>query len=148
MTSMQTRIYLPLSVAALRRLSRDGVLDAPPFPAYAVTPDLRREHPAADDEELEYLAFVDAATSTGAPRVVAAADVEADDVEPSDAVDAASGAPSAVRVSASVPRRQVVSFHVADAHADADGAGSGGAGIPELSWYDATELEVVVGLLG
>lgn len=142
---MQTRIYLPLSVAALRRLSRDGVLDAPPLSAYAVTADLRREHPTADDEELEYLAFVDAATSTGPPRVVAAADVEADDVDPS---GAASGAMSAVRVAASVPRRQVVSFHVADADGDPSTGGGGSGGIPEFSWYDATELEVVVSLLG
>ena len=45
------------------------------------------------------------------------------------------GAPvSAVRVAAAVPRRQVASFHV---------AGHG----PDYSWYDATELDVVIDLL-
>jgi len=46
------------------------------------------------------------------------------------------GAPvSAVRVAEPVPRRQVASFHVADEGAD-------------YAWYDATELDVVIDLLG
>jgi len=42
--------------------SLDDRLEPAPFTAYAVTTDLRREHPNADDEELEYLAFIDAAS--------------------------------------------------------------------------------------
>ena len=64
--------------------------------------------------------------------MVAAADVDADLL--TDLLEP--GAPvSAVRVAAEVPRRQVASFHVAD-----EGAG--------FAWYDATELDVVIDLLG
>jgi hypothetical protein len=137
--TVQNRVYVALNRTALRRLATAGRLEPAPFTAYAVTTDLRREHPNADDEELEYLAFIDAATdaATAAPtggsaRVVAAADVDADLL--TDLL--VPGAPvSAVRVAAPVPRRQVASFHVAD-----EGAG--------FAWYDATELDVVIDLLG
>ena len=137
--TVQNRVYVALNRTALRRLATDGRLEPAPFTAYAVTTDLRREHPNADDEELEYLAFTDAASeaataaAAGRPaRVVAAADVDADLL--TDLLEP--GAPvSAVRVAAPVPRRQVASFHVAD-----EGAG--------FAWYDATELDVVIDLLG
>ena len=132
--TVQTRIYVPLAPAALRALGESGRLEPAPFTAYAVTTDLRRENPGADDEELEYLAFT-AATSAGDAPVVAAADVDADLV--SDLLDG--GAPtSAVRIARPVSRRQVASFHVAD--------GSGPA--RDYSWYDATELDVVIAALG
>jgi hexokinase len=63
--------------------------------------------------------------------VVAAADVDADVVTD---LLAPAARVSAVRVAADVARRQVASFHVAT-----DG--------PDYSWYDATELDVVVDLL-
>ena len=137
--TVQNRVYVALDRTALRRLATAGRLEPAPFTAYAVTTDLRREHPNADDEELEYLAFTDAASdaatdaATGGPaRVVAAADVDADLL--TDLLEP--GAPvSAVRVAAAVPRRQVASFHVADEGAD-------------YAWYDATELDVVIDLLG
>ena len=138
---MQTRIYVPVTSTGLRGLADGGSLQPPPFTAYAVTTDLSREHPTADDEELEYLAF-SAATTSGADAatVVAAADVDADVV--TDLLDP--GAPvSAVQVAAAVPRRQVASFHVADASSE----GTDGA-LTSYLWYDATELEVVVDLLG
>ena len=134
---------LPDRVSATWLHAFTGRLEPAPFTAYAVTTDLRREHPNADDEELEYLAFIDAASDgasdaatdagTGGPaRVVAAADVDADLL--TDLL--VPGAPvSAVRVAAAVPRRQVASFHVADEGAD-------------FAWYDATELDVVIDLLG
>ena len=137
---MQTRVYVPLTLAALRRLGNGGQLEPAPFTAYAVTNDLRREHPNADDEELEYLAFTDASTSTtggGPAPVVAAADVDADMVTD---LLAPAAAVSAVRVATALPRRQVASFHVAD-------PGSGPDGAPDYSWYDATELEGVLDLL-
>ena len=129
--TVQNRVYVALDRTALRRLATAGRLEPAPFTAYAVTTDLGRENPNADDEELEYLAFTDAASDAataaangGPARVVAAADL----LEP--------GAPvSAVRVAAAVPRRQVASFHVADEGAD-------------YAWYDATELDVVIDLLG
>ena len=137
--TVQNRVYVALDRTALRRLATAGRLEPAPFTAYAVTTDLGRENPNADDEELEYLAFTDAASdgataaATGGPtRAVAAADVDADLV--TDLLEP--GAPvSAVRVAAPVPRRQVASFHVADEGAD-------------YAWYDATELDVVIDLLG
>jgi hypothetical protein len=130
----QTRVYVPVAAAALRRLADGGRLESAPFTAYAVTTDLRREHPTVDDEELEYLAFLDAARSAGpAARVVAAADVDADVV--TDLLDPAEPV-SAVRVAAAVPRRQVASFHVTDVEGS------------DHSWYDATELQAVIDLLG
>lgn len=131
--TVQIRIYLPLDRTGLRALADGGRFGPAPFTAYAATTDLRREYPNADDEELEYLAFTDAASTAPAPAaVVAAADVEADVV--TDLLEP--GAPvSAVRVGSEVARRQVASFHV---------AGDG----PDYSWYDATELDVVVDLLG
>jgi hypothetical protein len=137
---VQTRIYVPVTSSGLRRLGDGGSLEPPPFTAYAVTTDLRREHPTADDEELEYLAFSDATTSVaGTATVVAAADVDAEVV--TDLLDP--GAPvSAVQVAGAVPRRQVASFHVADPSSEStDGA------LTDYLWYDATELDVVVALM-
>ncbi len=137
--TVQNRVYVALDRTALRRLATAGRLEPAPFTAYAVTTDLGRENPNADDEELEYLAFTDAASDAataaangGPARVVAAADVDADLL--TDLLEP--GAPvSAVRVAEPVPRRQVASFHVADEGAD-------------YAWYDATELDVVIDLLG
>jgi hypothetical protein len=129
--TVQTRIYVPLVAAALRSLRSCGRLEPAPFVAYAVTTDLRRDNPGADDEQLEYLAFTDAASAQASP-VIAAADVDADVV--TDLLGGGAAA-SAVRVASLVSRRQVASFHVADPE--------GG----DYSWYDATELDVVVDLL-
>ena len=148
MTLVQTRIYRPLTVAELRHLAAEGTIGPAPFTAYAVTGGLRRQHPGADEEELEYLAFGDAVTTSlggdVTARVVAAADVDAEIV----AAEGRPGQPvTAVQVTGPVSRRQVASFHVADPTGTADDAGAGGGGIPELSWYDATELDVVVDLV-
>ena len=144
MTLVQTRIYRPLTVAELRRLGAEGAVGPEPFTAYAVTTALRGQHPGADEEELEYLAFTAAAAAlSGAVRVVAAADVDQELVT----ARSDGGPVTGVRVAVAVPRRAVVSFHVPDpADAPRDEAVAGG--MPELSWYDATELDVVVDLLG
>ena len=126
--TVQTRIYVPLTVASLRGLRSSGRLEPARFTAYAVTTDLRRGNPGADLEELEFIAFTDAASAGQAP-VIAAADVDADLV--TDLLDGGS-ATSAVRIASPVARRQVASFHVAD---------PGGS---DYSWYDATELDVVL----
>ncbi len=153
MTLVQTRIYRPLTTVELRRLGDEGVIGPAPFAAYTVTPGLRREHPGVDEEELEYLAFTDAVTTglsggdggggRDAVRVVAAADVDDELVVP-----AGDGPLAAVHVTAPVARRQVASFHVADAAGRRGPARAAADGIPELSWYDATELDVVVDLFG
>ena len=130
--SVQTRIYVQMTAASLRRLRDSGELQPAPFTAYAVTTDLRRGNPSADDEELEFLAFTDATAAGDAP-VVTAADVDADLV--TDLLDDGA-AVSAVRIASPVSRRQVASFHVVDL----DG--------PDYSWYDATELDVVIDALG
>ena len=139
---MQTRVYLPLTATELRRLRESGRIEPAPMTAYAVTSDLRRDHPGADDEELEYLAFLDAAGSAApdAVRVVAAADVDAEAVAELLAGDAAL---SQVRIAIPVPKRRVASLHVAEP----TNAGETSNGIPEFSWYDATELDVLVDLL-
>jgi uncharacterized protein DUF6912 len=141
---VQRRVYLPLAEGEVRRLGSTGALDSVPLTGYAVTAELRRRHPGMDEEELEYLAFSDAARSDAAP-VVAAADLGADvlaERELGGERVSSGGSVSQVQVSAPVLRRQMVSFHVAEAS-----AASGDGGIPEFSWYDATELDVVVGLL-
>lgn len=144
MTRMQTRIYRPLTVAELRRLGAEGSVGPEPFEAHAVTDGVRRDHPGLDEEELEYVAFTAAAAAlSGTVRVVAAADVAEELV--SERPDG--GTSTAVHVAVAVPRRAVVSFHVPD-RPGSSGADAGPGGIPELSWYDATELDVVLDLLG
>lgn len=137
---MQTRIYVPLTVAALRDLSRTGAIGPAPLTAFAVTTDLRQAHTTADEEQLEYLAFLDAARSfaNGVVPVIAAADVDEESV-----AEVGSGA-AEVRVSTPVPRRRVAAFQVAE-EADMP-TGSLEAAVDYL-WYDATELDVVIDLL-
>ena len=104
-------------------------LSAPPVPAYAVTPGLRAARPGADEEELEYDALMDAAAQPGLAAVAAA------DVDPGWVGEDEDRGLSAVALSEPLPLRRVVSFHVPDAQ---DG---------DLLWYDATEADVVVGLV-
>ena len=83
--TVQNRVYVALTAPRCAGSATAGRLEPAPFTAYAVTTDLGRENPNADDEELEYLAFTDAASDAataaangGPARVVAAADVDAD----------------------------------------------------------------------
>lgn len=138
----QTRVYLPLSRTGLRRVAEDSSLDGSALTAFAVTQHLERAHPGRDEEDLEYLALGDATNAAlvlrepGDPVLVAAADVEPESVE---AHAPAGGPVSEVRITEPVPLRRIVSFHV-----EAAGAQSDSGGVPELLWYDATELEAVV----
>lgn len=137
---MQTRVYVPVSASQLRRLGNEGRLAPVPIVAYAVTTDLRRTHPGADEEELEYLALLDA-VSQARGGVIVAADANPEAVEEAVEEALAGDSPvSSVRLSEPVERRQVASFHVPGE--------TGPSGGPELSWYDATELAVVLDLLG
>lgn len=151
---MQTRVYVPLSAASVRALSRTGGLAADrsaPLAAYAVTPALRQAHVGWDEEDLEYLAFADAArsgtASAGSPRLVVAADVEegelVDDVMGGSGSASSGDVVSSVLLTTPVPVRRIVSLHVEDL----TGARPGPDELADFLWYDVTELESVTDLL-
>ncbi len=145
----QTRIYLPLTPADVADLARSG--EVSPSSAYAVTPALRSDLPAGDEEEREYVAMGEAIVAAGelrdsgagspsaqggGRRVVAAADVDTvavlvTPVRPGEAR-------SLVALEGPVPLRRVVSFHVDEEPGGDD----------DLLWYDVTELDEVARLLG
>jgi len=138
----QTRIYLPLNAAGLRRLASDRAVSGSPVRAFAVTDRVERALPAGDEEEWEYAALVEAVEaatlvlpSLDERRMVAAADVEPSWVSGNGAGDSL----AAVEVSQPVPLARVVSFHVDETPGD--------DGMADLLWYDATELDEVLGLL-
>ena len=138
-----TRIYLPLNAARLRELAAGGVIAGRPLRAHAVTEAVRAAQPSGDEEEREYTALCDAASSSRlllepgeTRRIVAAADVSSSLVHEEPPAEA--GTPSTVLVTEAVPLKRVASFHV-----DEDGAGEE----EELLWYDATELDVLVEML-
>ena len=151
---MQTRVYVPLSVAGLRALSGTAGLVADrtaPIAAHAVTLALRQAHVGWDEEDLEYLAFADAAragtTSASSPRVVVAADVEegdlVDDVTGDGSAASSGDILSSVLLTAPLPVRRIVSLHVEDLA----GARPGPDELADFLWYDVTELESVTDLL-
>ena len=81
------RVYVPLTLERLRSFLRTGALRPAGGVVFGVTPGLRADYPAADEEELEYLAMADAARTSlgllvagggdgGWLRVVVAADVD------------------------------------------------------------------------
>jgi hypothetical protein len=119
------RVYLPSTLPGLRRLLDDGVLGAPPLPAFAVTPALREWYAEGDDEELEYAALTLAARASlrlldadpDAPprRAVVVAEVPEAAVVPAPAVDR-----GAVTVGDPVPMRVIQSIHVDDPGAEED----------------------------
>ena len=112
-----TRVYLPTTLGGLAAAQADGVLQ-PPMTAHAVTPAVREWYIEGDLEELEYVAFTEAAeaslrmladaSSQSRRRVVIAVDV------PDDAVSATDDPRfrSAVLVSARVAVAAVASVHV------------------------------------
>lgn len=133
------RIYLPLTAAGARQLAQRRQMDAP-VAAFAVTPQLRTSSGVDDEEELEYLALSEGAISPGTDLVVAA-DIESGDLT--------YGVEADVTVTAPVRLRQIVSLHVLDdiaAHRTR-AAERNSDEIPELQWFDVTELDVVLGLL-
>lgn len=155
----QLRVYLPLTVTALRRAREQGGFDAPPVPGHAVTPELLRElgDPAPDQEEGEYVALTAAALESlemlhpddPPRRVVAAVDVPAWDRRE------AEGRPSAVSVPTPVPWRRVAAVHVDGEEASGDVAAALG-GAPdavercldhELGWFAVQEVDELLGHL-
>lgn len=155
------RVYLPVTGADLAALARERVLPAPRA-ACAVTRALEQSQRGAEEEELEYLALQHAAqqavpdaADAGEQVVVAAADVAPEEVN---GIDTPAGQLPAGRVACSVtvtgqvPLARIASFHVGDDVAVAPPASSGGEEPQEveeieLSWYDVTELAVLVGLV-
>jgi len=142
-SSAVRRVFVPLGPAALRRLDAEGRLP-PPGRGHAVTDRLREAVPGADEDDLEYTALCDAAdASVGAGpgwRLVAAADVAAAGVLAS--VPDGGRAPSTeslVWLSEPLDLAHVASFHVGE---------PGAADDEELSWYDVSELPVILASLG
>jgi hypothetical protein len=118
------RVYLPLTVKGLTDLHRTGRVGPAPLRAHAVTSALRADPDwsGADDEELEYAALMAAAfasleriaESGDSPRrVVVAADVDDDAIEPTDDI-------TEVVVAADVPLSRCQAVHVDDADTEGE----------------------------
>lgn len=147
----RTRVFVPLTAELLRLLVTDGAVPSP-LAAFSVTSELRMAMPGADQEDLEYAALCDAADASpgfgpGSWRLVAAADV----VTPAPLVElpappadspvqssVESSVESSIDLTAPLAQADVASFHVAEPGAAQD---------QELSWYDVSELAVVLALL-
>lgn len=162
------RVYLPATLATLRRLRTEPYELPTDVHAHTVTPALREWYAEGDEEELEYVAFTRAAQEslvllhrdpeTPRRRVVIAADVPAAQTT---RVDDELGS-SAVRLSEPVALTQVAAIHVDDAAAEPDvraaaeavpAAAAGDADAQftlssaedhELLWYDPSELDELV----
>ena len=165
------RIYIPTTVAGLQKLLADEQIQPLSGTAFALTPALREEYVAGDEEELEYAAMSEAARAslrllatelnadpdTAPRRAVVAADV--DDVTLRPDLDAA-----VVRIAGPVPMRRLAAVHldVEDAGEavrraaeviDAADLGDedaelavGDAQDHELAWYGVQELPFVLEL--
>lgn len=136
------RCYVPLSADELARLQAERRLDGP-RPGYAVTGPVREERAAGDQEEWEYAALQEAAQALraqGAPVVLAAVDLTADQVDAS--------RPEGARVQVGdVDLPRVAALHVGDDVVTGDPQALDGQHEElELSWYDTTEIAHVVDL--
>nr|WP_145225954.1 hypothetical protein [Rudaeicoccus suwonensis] len=127
-------------MAEMEELSASRSLSALPVAGFAVTPELRSAHPGEDDEGWEYLAMQDAATGAAGRglRVVAAADLPDSSV----GEGASSDDPAEVTIIDEVSLRRIASLHVLDPAGERDVDSDF-----ELSWYDVTELDVVIDLV-
>ncbi|HEX5560022.1 MAG TPA: hypothetical protein VFX52_00160 [Nocardioidaceae bacterium] len=159
------RVYLPATLSQLAEVERTGSYTVPSgLTGHAVTPALREWYTEGDLEELEYVALLDAASSSlralaadpDAPRrrVVLAADVPDAAAHP-----APQAATSAVTLAGAVPLTDVVSVHVdedeavPDVAAAVDALPAADAGDDDaqftvdsadghdLLWYDVTEIK-------
>jgi hypothetical protein len=158
------RVYLPSTLPGLADILVKGEA-APPLRAFAVTPALRESYASGDDEELEYVAMLEAARQSlrlldadqDAPRrrVVLAADVPDAQVSWQAYDDEA----AAVLVAAAVPLSAIASGHVDEPGAVSDVAAAAAAVAAadagdddaaftvdsaeahELAWYATQELQ-------
>lgn len=164
------RVYLASTLPLLARAQSSSRFAEAGATCHAVTPELREWYAAAHGEELEYVALLEAAEASlrlvaadpGAPRrrVVVAAEVPAGLVQPARSGEALR---STAVLAGPVERRHVVSVHIDDREAEADvdaaaralpAAARGdedaqfvvdGADGHDLLWYDATEIDDLVG---
>jgi hypothetical protein len=163
------RVYLPSTMSALSGLLRDAAIGPAPVRGYAVTPSLREWYSSGDEEELEYVAMLQAARASlrllhadprAQPRrVVLAAEIPDEQVSGWAGFDD----PALVEIKVPVRFRDVVSGHIDEPDAAADiraavaalpAADSGdedakftvdGAEGHELLWYATQELQHVTG---
>jgi len=166
------RIYVPTTVAGLRKVLADEALQPLSGTAFALTPRLRESYASGDDEELEYVAMGEAARASlrllaaeladdpQAPprRAVLSADVDDVTLRP-DLDDAV------VRVATPIPMSRLAAVHLdladaadavraAAAVVDAADLGDldaefvlGEAQDHDLAWYGVQELPFVLELL-
>ncbi|OZM73702.1 hypothetical protein CFN78_09315 [Amycolatopsis antarctica] len=166
------RVYLPATIAMLRKLDTEGEFAPVSGTGFALTPALRESYTSGDTEELEYAALLDAARASlrlmaaerengekePARRAVVSADV--DDVTLRPDLDVA-----VVRLGGPVPRGRIAAVHVDTAEAeepvlaaaeviDAADLGDedaeftlGEAEDHELAWYAVQELPFFLELL-
>ncbi|MEU6246279.1 hypothetical protein [Glycomyces sp. NPDC047010] len=142
------RIYVPASVSMLRELVGTGELK-PVSAVHTVTSWLRREAPGADEEDLEYTAFADAALAAlpllagGVPRrIVVSADVPDDRV-----AEHAEG--TGADFDGDVKLKRVAAVHADDADAAEEVARALAAEEPDLDaveahvldWYAPSEVQ-------
>ena len=125
------RVYVPAGPAEVRALREAGKLASDTTAFGAV---------AGATEEQEHAAWVAAAdeagdliSAAGARRVVISADVDVALLDP-----APTTVPARTTITAPLPLRRVVSFHVDE---------EVGTGVADLLWYDVTELADVARLL-
>ena len=133
------RVYLPLDPATLSTLRNSGELGPAPVNGHAALASSPRPGIGNDDEEREYAAWSAAASDAaarapeGTRRVVASADVDAAVVERA----AADGTAVELHTVVALPR--IASFHIDE---------EPGGEVADLLWYDVTELDDVIALLG
>jgi hypothetical protein len=142
------RIYVPANAAMLRTLAGTGEL-RPVSAVHTVTSWLRREAPGADEEDLEYTAFADAALASlpllagGVPRrIVVSADVPDDLVSEHDEGTGAG-------FEGVVALKRVAAVHADDAAAAEEVARALAAEEPDLDaveahvldWYAPSEIQ-------
>jgi len=158
------RVFLPATLPALAQALQAGQVGPGPLPGFAVTPALREAYASGDTDELEYAALTEAARASlrllaadpAAPprRVVLAADIPAEHVDP----DPRDGEPARVSMKQAVPLKDLAAAHVDAPDAGADvrsavealpAADAGdedarftvdGAEGHELGWYATQEL--------
>lgn len=134
-----TRIYLPHDLDGLVALQRTGEVAASGehLDAWAVTVELERATPDADEEELEFLAMHQALASlpTGrGRRAVVAADIE----RPALTKREPEPGSAHILVRPPVPRRRIASVHVEETPP------TGSDEVPDLLWFDVTELAAAI----
>ncbi len=129
---MSVRVFVPLTWSGLAAFVETGRIPGP-LRAHAVTDDLRRAWPEADQDDGEYAALLaaagasrDLAEDPGARRVVIAADVSS--------VEAVGEAEAATEVDLA---HDVVWRNVAAAHLD---EAPGAADDDDLSWFATQEI--------